>query len=46
MYRVLFFVLLFAMPLRAVEVQNHGYQWEKWVRDTFFEGYQGGYTDV
>ena len=44
MYRLLIFVLLFAMPLHAVEVQNHGYQWEKWVRDTFFEGYEGAYT--
>lgn len=44
MYRLLLVVLLITMPLRAAEVQSHGYQWEKWVRDTFFEGYQGEYT--
>jgi len=39
-------LLLFATAqLRAEEVQNHGYQWEKWVRSTFFGGYEGGYTD-
>ncbi len=31
--------------LRAEEVQSHGYQWENWVRSTFFDGYEGGYTD-
>lgn len=45
MYRLLLIVLFFSLPLRAAEVQNHGYQWEKWVRDTFFESYEGGYTD-
>ncbi len=45
MLRLLLFVFLFTLPLRAAEVQSHGYQWEKWIRDTFFEGYTGGYTD-
>ncbi len=27
-----------------VEVQNHGLQFEEWVKDTFFGGYSGGYT--
>lgn len=26
-----------------VEVQFHGFSFEKWVRDTFFEGYSGSY---
>jgi len=26
-----------------VEVQHHGFSFEKWVRDTFFEGYSGSY---
>ena len=34
-----------AVPVSAAEVQSHGYQWEKWLRDTFFDGYEGGYTD-
>lgn len=27
-----------------VEVQSHGFQFEKWVRDAFFGGYSGDYT--
>jgi hypothetical protein len=26
------------------EVQRHGFDFEEWVRDTFFEGYKGEYT--
>jgi len=26
-----------------VEVQFHGFTFEKWVRDTFFDGYEGNY---
>ena len=26
-----------------VEVQAHGFTFEKWVRDTFFDGYSGSY---
>ena len=26
-----------------VEVQQHGFTFEKWVRDTFFDGYEGNY---
>lgn len=38
-------VLLFAPASRAAEVQSHGLVFEKWIRDTFFEGYQPpGYT--
>lgn len=44
MVRLLLLIFLLALPSNAVEVQNHGYQWEKWVRDTFFEGYEGAYT--
>jgi len=40
MHRLLLFLILLALPLRAAEVQSHGYQFEKWVRDTFFDGYQ------
>ena len=36
---VALFFLAFAAPLRAAEVQSHGYYFEKWVRDTFFDGY-------
>ncbi len=43
MYRLfrilaLFFALL--ISLSAAEVQHHGLVFEKWVRDTFFEGYE------
>lgn len=44
-FRILagFFVLL--SVLSAAEVQHHGLVFEKWVRDTFFEGYEPpGYT--
>ena len=44
MHRLLLLLLVLAAPLRAGEVQGHGYQFEKWVRDTFFDGYQGQYT--
>ena len=27
-----------------IEVQSHGFQFEQWVKDTFFGGYEGGYT--
>lgn len=27
-----------------IEVQHHGFQFEKWVKDSFFHGYAGGYT--
>ena len=40
MFRCLFFALLFCFPLHAAEVQSHGYQWERWVQDTFFDGYR------
>lgn len=39
MFRICLVLLLLISPLRAAEVQNHGYQFEKWVRDTFFDGY-------
>jgi hypothetical protein len=26
-----------------VEVQKHGFTFEKWVRDTLFRGYEGSY---
>jgi hypothetical protein len=45
--RLLAMVLLccVASPLAALEVQSHGLQFEKWLRDTFFEGYEPkGYT--
>ncbi len=28
-----------------IEVQSHGFEFEKWVRDTFFGGYSGGYVE-
>lgn len=28
-----------------VEVQSHGFVFENWVKDTFFNGYRGGYSD-
>ena len=28
-----------------VEVQNHGFMFENWIKDTFFNGYRGGYSD-
>ncbi len=36
------FVALFCggVSARAVEVQNHGVVFEKWIRDTFFDGYE------
>jgi hypothetical protein len=40
MLRIFLFFLLLALPLRAQEVQSHGYQWERWVQDTFFDGYR------
>ncbi len=27
-----------------VEVQKHGFSFEKWIKDTFFGGYEGSYT--
>ena len=27
------------------EVQNHGFIFEDWVKNTFFNGYKGGYSD-
>ena len=35
-----FFILLWATAgLPAQEVQSHGLVFEKWIRDTFFDGY-------
>ncbi len=43
--RSLVFLLLCAASLPAEERQHHGVVFEKWVRDTFFEGYvPSGYT--
>jgi hypothetical protein len=44
MKRIFLLLILLSLPLRAAEVQSHGYVFEKWVRDTFFEGYEGEYT--
>jgi hypothetical protein len=42
---ILYLVLLSWVPVNAREVQSHGLLFEKWVRDTFFEGYTPkGYT--
>ena len=39
--RLALFVLLlgFVVPTRPQEVQKHGVVFEKWIRDTFFDGY-------
>jgi len=38
-------LLLAAIELPALEVQSHGLLFEKWLRDTFFGGYEpNGYT--
>lgn len=37
---LLFALLLCSLPARAKEVQNHGVVFEKWIRDTFFDGYE------
>lgn len=39
-----FVFAVFLWPLRGEEVQAHGVSFEKWVRDTFFNGYTGDYT--
>lgn len=36
--------LIFAGSISAQEVQVHGVSFEKWVRDTFFNSYEGDYT--
>ncbi|HEX8465837.1 MAG TPA: hypothetical protein VF627_14570 [Abditibacterium sp.] len=33
-------LLIGCFSARAVEVQNHGVVFEKWIRDTFFDGYE------
>lgn len=41
----MFLLLALACASDAAEVQRHGYLWETWVADTFFDGYrQDGYT--
>ena len=40
MFRICLVLLLLISPLRAAEVQSHGYEWERWVQDTFFDGYR------
>lgn len=43
----LVFALALATGARAAEVQRHGYLWETWIADTFFEGYrQASYTQA
>jgi hypothetical protein len=43
--RSLVFLLLCCAPLSGQERQHHGVVFEKWVRDTFFDGYTpAGYT--
>lgn len=45
MKRVLLFLLLFPALALSREVQSHGLLFEKWLRDTFFGGYEPqGYT--
>lgn len=39
-YFWLFLLLLLAPVANAKEVQNHGVVFEKWIRDTFFDGYE------
>ncbi|MDF1810944.1 MAG: hypothetical protein P1V20_01980 [Verrucomicrobiales bacterium] len=38
------FFLSNSSQLFAEEVQAHGVSFEKWIRDTFFDGYEGTYT--
>ncbi|MCX7712107.1 MAG: hypothetical protein N2035_00345 [Chthoniobacterales bacterium] len=39
------FLLVGAVPVLAGEEQEHGLIFEKWIRDTFFQGKKVGYTD-
>ena len=39
-----FVFAVFLWPLKGEEVQAHGVSFEKWVRDSFFNGYTGDYT--
>ncbi len=40
MLRICFLFFLLVAPLRAAEVQSHGYYFEKWVQDSFFDSYR------
>lgn len=42
---VLFFFSTAAASLRAQEVQQHGFVFENWICDTFFDGYRPQYTE-
>jgi len=40
-------LLVLAWSANAAEVQSHGYLWETWIADTFFDGYrQASYTQL
>lgn len=44
LYLVLTFLLFGMSSGRTEEVQAHGVNFEKWVREVFFDNYEGGYT--